>query len=114
LLRPVAAMIQATPPNFAARYDRGNIVRLSVVVFAGLLSASCLMAQSLMAQTHSAESRKFHINGQRLQGTLEKLSEFGRNPQGGVTRIAYSDTDLAARKYVAALMEQAGLEVHTD
>jgi N-carbamoyl-L-amino-acid hydrolase len=49
-----------------------------------------------------------------LQGTLEKLSEFGRNPEGGVTRVGFSENDLAAREYVTSLMKQAGLEVHVD
>jgi N-carbamoyl-L-amino-acid hydrolase len=49
-----------------------------------------------------------------LQGTLEKLSEFGRNPDGGVTRTGFSETDLAAREYVSGLMKQAGLEVRVD
>jgi beta-ureidopropionase / N-carbamoyl-L-amino-acid hydrolase len=56
----------------------------------------------------------FHINSQRLRGTLEKLSEFGRNPEGGVTRLGFSETDLAARDYVTQLMKQAGLEVRVD
>jgi beta-ureidopropionase / N-carbamoyl-L-amino-acid hydrolase len=56
----------------------------------------------------------FHINAQRLQRTLEKLSEFGRNPEGGVTRLGFSETDLAAREYVTGLMRQAGLTVRVD
>ena len=35
-----------------------------------------------------------HVNAQRLQQTLEKLSEFGRNPEGGVTRLGFSEADL--------------------
>ena len=45
---------------------------------------------------------------------LEKLSEFGRNPEGGVTRIGYSETDMAAREYVMELMKSAALEVRID
>jgi beta-ureidopropionase / N-carbamoyl-L-amino-acid hydrolase len=59
-------------------------------------------------------SATFHINSQRLQGTLGKLSEFGRNPEGGVTRLGFSETDLAAREYVTGLMKHAGLEVEID
>jgi len=59
-------------------------------------------------------SSRFHIDGGRLRGTLEKLSEFGRNPEGGVTRLGFSETDLAAREYVSALMKEAGLEVRVD
>jgi N-carbamoyl-L-amino-acid hydrolase len=66
------------------------------------------------AQSQSATAPGFHINSQRLRGTIEKLSEFGRTPDGGVTRLGYSETDLAAREYVAGLMKQAGLEVRTD
>lgn len=29
----------------------------------------------------------FHVNSQRLQGTLEKLSEFGRNAGGGEVQV---------------------------
>src|SRR5580658_7920418 len=49
-----------------------------------------------------------HINSARLQGTLEKLSEFGRNADGGVTRLGYSETEMAAQKYVMGLMRDAG------
>lgn len=66
------------------------------------------------AYAQNAESHTFHINSQRLQGTLEKLSEFGRNPEGGVTRLGYSETDLAGRAYVMGLMKEAGLEVRID
>jgi hypothetical protein len=59
-------------------------------------------------------SSKFHVESQRLQGPLEKLSEFGRNPEGGLTRIGFSETDLAAREYVIGLMKQAGLEIRVD
>ncbi len=55
-----------------------------------------------------------HVNPQRLRQTLEKLSEFGRNPEGGVTRLGFSEADLAAREYVMGLMRQAGLEVRVD
>lgn len=65
-----------------------------------------------LAQSTAPE--KQHVNSQRLQTTLEKLSEFGRNPEGGVTRIGFSETDLAAREYVTGLMKQAGLQVRVD
>jgi beta-ureidopropionase / N-carbamoyl-L-amino-acid hydrolase len=61
-----------------------------------------------------ADSNGFHVKAGRLRGTLEKLSEFGRTPEGGVTRLGYSDTELAAREYVSGLMKEAGLEVRSD
>jgi hypothetical protein len=65
------------------------------------IAALSLAPDSASAQ--SAQPQKFHINAQRLQATLEKLSEFGRNPEGGVTRLACSDTELPVREYVLGL-----------
>ncbi len=84
---------------------------------ASLLALAILWMASFAARPSRAQSTgspKFHIDSQRLQGTLEKLSEFGRNPEGGVTRIGFSEADLAAREYVSGLMKQAGLQVRVD
>jgi beta-ureidopropionase / N-carbamoyl-L-amino-acid hydrolase len=68
-----------------------------------------------LAQSSTTASPKFHINTQRLQIDLEKLSEIGRDPStGGITRLGYSENELAAREYVTTLMKQAGLSVRTD
>ncbi len=55
-----------------------------------------------------------HINGRRIKDHLRELAEFGKNPEGGVSRVAYSDADLDGRVYSMELMKQAGLEVHID
>ncbi len=84
---------------------------------ASLLALAILWMASFAARPSRAQSTgspKFHVDSQRLQGTLEKLSEFGRNPEGGVTRIGFSEADLAAREYVSGLMKQAGLQVRVD
>jgi N-carbamoyl-L-amino-acid hydrolase len=54
------------------------------------------------------------VNGPRLNRHLGELAEFGKNPQGGVTRLAYSDADRQAREYVMGLMRRASLDVHVD
>lgn len=54
------------------------------------------------------------VNGERLNGWLTAIAEFGKNPQGGVTRLAYGDADLAARAYTMQLMRDAHLEVTID
>src|SRR5215475_12232195 len=64
------------------------------------------------ARAQGTGASKFHVDSQRLQGTLEKLSEFGRNPEGGVTRIGFSEIDMAARIYIIGLMKQVGLDLH--
>lgn len=54
------------------------------------------------------------VNGRRLNERLMALAEFGRTPEGGISRVAYGDADLAARDYATELMRGAGLEVHVD
>src|ERR1700730_12746673 len=55
-----------------------------------------------------------HVQQERLWATLQKLSEFGKNPEGGVSRVGFTDADLAGRTYVMGLMREAGLEVRVD
>src|SRR5690348_6231594 len=76
----------------------------------------CLFISMAFASTMRGQStqRQDHINAQRLQSTLVRLSEYGRNPDGGVTRLGYSETDMAAREYVIGVMKQAGLKVRID
>ena len=84
-------------------------------------SAAYLIGALLcVALPHSGDARaeavhsQRHINAERLQHTLEKLSEFGRNPEGGVTRLGFSQTELDARAYVTSLMKEAGLDIRVD
>ncbi len=54
------------------------------------------------------------VNGERLNLHLKELSRFGANPQGGVSRVAYSEFDRQGREYTMRLMRAAGLEVRLD
>src|SRR5262250_2374519 len=58
------------------------------------------------------------IDAARLQRSLEGLSVYGRPAGGtfadGVSRIAYSDADVAGRQYAMDLMQAAGLDPHID
>lgn len=54
------------------------------------------------------------INGDRLNANLKRLSEFGKNPQGGVSRVAYTDADKQGREFVMELMRAARLDVSMD
>jgi N-carbamoyl-L-amino-acid hydrolase len=97
-------MYAAHPPS---RLRCATRIALPLALFlAGLPLAS--------ARPQANTSPRFHINSKRLQSTLEKLSEFGKNPEGGVTRLGFSETELAAREYVITLMKQADLEIHVD
>ena len=57
---------------------------------------------------------ELRINAERLNGHISELSAFGKNPEGGVSRVAYSEADLKGREYVAGLMRAAKLDVSID
>jgi beta-ureidopropionase / N-carbamoyl-L-amino-acid hydrolase len=66
------------------------------------------------AQDKSASTTDRHVRQERLWENLQKLGEFGKNPEGGVSRVGFTDADLAGRAYVMGLMREAGLEVRVD
>jgi N-carbamoyl-L-amino-acid hydrolase len=71
-------------------------------------------AASLLPRDLFAAPTPPPVNGARLNAHLAELAKFGRNPQGGVTRLAYSDADLQGRAYVTELMRTAGLDPRVD
>jgi N-carbamoyl-L-amino-acid hydrolase len=54
------------------------------------------------------------VNGDRINAHLKALSEFGKNPEGGVSRVAYSDADRAGRAAVMDWMKAAKLDPVID
>src|SRR5210317_893293 len=60
------------------------------------------------------ESGTFRIESRRLEGHLRRLSEIGKEPVGGTTRIAFSKEDQAARDWIMDEMKKAGLDVWVD
>ncbi|MCB0491463.1 MAG: Zn-dependent hydrolase, partial [Cyclobacteriaceae bacterium] len=75
------------------------------IIVIALIAALCFPS---FAQTSIRASAK------RMEQRIKALSQFGANPEGGVSRVAYSDADIAGRKYVMGLMRNAGLEVSVD
>lgn len=87
----------------------------------GLLQRSvlgaCVLLSAAMAgqgQEQAAMTTDRHVRQERLWETLQKLGEFGKNPEGGVSRVGFTEADLAGRAYVMGLMREAGLEVRVD
>ncbi len=81
------------------------------------LGASALFPEALMSpflESRRTSQEQPLINGPRLHGWLRELSQFGRRPDGGVDRMAFSDADIQGRAFVRSLMESAGLEVRVD
>jgi N-carbamoyl-L-amino-acid hydrolase len=57
---------------------------------------------------------EIHASPERMEQRIQALSQFGANPEGGVSRVAFSEADRAGREYVEALMRDAGLDVRVD
>lgn len=64
--------------------------------------------------TQRGDWRSLRVNGARVNQHLTDLSRFGRNPQGGVSRVAFSPADIEGRAFVMELMRAAGLSVRVD
>src|SRR4051812_25708940 len=84
----------------------------SILLGSGLLSTPRALRSLGTIPLRGAGAPK--VDGARLNKHLEELSRFGANPQGGVTRLAYSDADRQAREYVLGLMRDAKLTPTID
>src|SRR5206468_10559022 len=69
---------------------------------------------SLRKLARACASAAPRVNGERLNRHLAELARFGANPQGGVTRLAYTDADKQARDYVLGLVRDAKLSPTID
>src|SRR5919199_2416968 len=54
------------------------------------------------------------IDGERLWRRISDLGEIGKQGEGGVTRLSFSEEERAAKDRVATYMEEAGLSVYED
>jgi allantoate deiminase len=54
------------------------------------------------------------IDGERLWCRISDLGEIGRQEEGGVTRLSFTDEERAAKDRVASYMAEAGLSVRED
>jgi N-carbamoyl-L-amino-acid hydrolase len=82
--------------------------------FSATLAASLAAAAWNRNPFAFGQQRTPVVNGTRVNDRLAHLSQFGRNPQGGVTRLAYSDADKQARESVVLWMKAARLDVTID
>ena len=73
-----------------------------------------LFSALLMPWLASAQSPDIRANPDRMEQRINALGEYGANPEGGVSRVAFSDADLAGRAYIMNLMHEAGLSVRID
>ncbi|HEU4988361.1 MAG TPA: Zn-dependent hydrolase [Gemmatimonadaceae bacterium] len=67
-----------------------------------------------MRRLRIPERTVIRIDEARLQARMAALARIGRDPRGGVSRLAYSDADREARETVTAWMREAGLTPRVD
>ncbi len=48
----------------------------------------------LAAAAHSADHLDIRASAERMEQRIEALSRFGSNPEGGVSRVAFSQADI--------------------
>jgi len=94
------------------RFGRRLAGALGALGFAPLLPAGHVLGGLEAAAPRKREN--LLVNGDRLNRSLAELSRFGRTPEGGISRVAFSDADLAARAWLGELMEGAGLRTRVD
>jgi beta-ureidopropionase / N-carbamoyl-L-amino-acid hydrolase len=90
-------------------------LRLAGAVGALSLGNTRVGAATLRSSLHGRQgATALRVNGDRINQHLVALSEFGKNPYGGVSRVAYSEFDKQGRAYVMGLMREAGLDTSID
>jgi len=87
------------------KFCRNLLLGLIIFVVTSPVFLICKVGQTM---------KDINVDAKRIEQHITKLAEFGKTAEGGVHRVAYSDEDVAARKYIIALMETAGLDVRID
>lgn len=59
-------------------------------------------------------AQKPKVNQDRLENRIMELAKFGLQENGETERVAFSDADVAAQKWVVQTLEDLDLEVHID
>ena len=80
--------------------------------------ATAAMGPAVLGRRAFAQSFPARVDPTALRQRIESLSLFGRPSGGtfadGVSRVAYSDADVAGRRYTIDLMRAAGLDPRID
>jgi N-carbamoyl-L-amino-acid hydrolase len=82
--------------------------------FLGSIALLCIGLPAPGTAGESAVATASHIDAGRLQANLDHLSEIGRDPAGGITRLGLSQAELDAHTFAVGLMKDAGLTIRID
>jgi beta-ureidopropionase / N-carbamoyl-L-amino-acid hydrolase len=76
--------------------------------------STCAVCALAVTSHVIAADRSPMVDEARIQQRITELAKFGANPEGGVSRVAFSAADIAGRDYIKGLMQAAGLVVRVD
>ena len=96
------------------KWDRKIVSGAEMMLLTAVGWVSVLGAMGSIQRVKENQEEARHVQQERLWGTLQKLGDYGKNPEGGVSRVGFTEADLAGRAYVMGLMREAGLEVRVD
>jgi len=88
-------------------------VAIRTINFKGLL-VGVLAGLTLVTAMPAIAETSLEASAARMESRIKALSQFGRNADGGVDRVAYSEADLAGRAYIIEEMKKLGLSVTID
>ncbi len=78
------------------------------------LRRPCLIGVGVCLSVTVLAQDDLRVDGARLNETMDTMKTFGGTPEGGSTRVAYSEPNREALDYLAGLMRDAGLEARID
>jgi hydantoinase/carbamoylase family amidase len=89
-------------------------IKLDTLLILNPNGVKCMGLQKTNGLKQIGESGKDLVNAERLWSDLQELGKIGFVEGRGVTRLALSDADIAAKEWLIIRMKEAGLEVHMD
>ncbi|MFQ5772015.1 MAG: Zn-dependent hydrolase [bacterium] len=86
---------------------------LLFLIFSMVLACPVRNAQAVTSE-ENPNTIKLRVKAERIERRIMQLAEFGKNPEGGVSRVAFSAADIEGRNFIISLMKEAGLSVRID
>ena len=77
-------------------------------------SSLAILVLVVMVSSTVADDSGLRVDGNRLNQRFVDLARYGKNAEGGIDRVAFSDADIESRPYLKQSMAAAGLEVQVD
>jgi len=90
------------------------MVRSKVLLLSIMLLSLILYAAAPPIIDGRKSTQELRVNSERLLKRIMELAEIGKNAQGGIDRMAFTEADIQGRSHVITVMREAGLKVRID